>query len=181
MKKIIILFFIFANIAYGYTYNEVLLKAQASIFPKIMLLDKKLNDKLIEGKIIYTVVYEKDDYNAASEVRKFIKDSHQARLDKYQYTVNLVEFSDFSHATKSSAIYVLNSNENIQKVAEIAKEKGIIAFAYDIENLKNGLLFSLMIEKSTILYVNKENLYSKKIDFVDSLLQMVRFIDKEHS
>lgn len=46
-----------------------------------------------------------------------------------------------------------------------------------MDNLKNGFLFSLMLEKSTILYLNKENLYIKKVDFVDSLFQIVRFID----
>ncbi len=68
----------------------------------------------------------------------------------------------------------------ISKVAKVAKEKGVIAFSYDIQNLKKGLLFSLMLEKSTVLYLNKEDLNKTKIDFVDSLLQMVRFIDKSN-
>jgi len=34
-----------------------------------------------------------------------------------------------------------------------------------------------MIEKSTVLYLNKENLSTKKINFVDELFQIVKFID----
>ena len=180
MNKIIFLFLILVNIAYGYNYNDILLKAQASIFPKIMLLDKKINSKLVDGKIIYTIVYDKSDLHTAQEIKEFIDKNNGGYFDKYLYEINLVEFSDLSHQTKATAIYTLNSETGIAKVANIAKEKGIIAFSYDIENLKKGLLFSLMLEKSTVLYLNKDNLHKTKVDFVDSLLQMVRFIDKNN-
>ena len=178
MKKIIFLYLILVNVAYGYNYDELLLKAQASIFPKVMLLDRKVEDKLIDGEIIYTIVYDKSDFYTALEIKKIIDANYKGYFDKYRYKIMLVDFSDFSNNTKTSAIYVLNSDKYIKKVASIALAKGIIAFSYDTRNLKKGLLFSLMLEKSTVLYLNKENLYSQKIDFVDSLLQMVKFIDK---
>ena len=176
MKKTVLLLLMLVNLLYGMNYNELLLKTQASIFPKIMLLDKKLNEKLVDGKIIYTIVYEKNDFSIAQEVGQFIDAKYRGHFDGYNYEINLVEFSNLSTKTKASAIYMLNSDKSIKKVADIAKEKGIIAFSYDINNLKHGLLFSLMLEKSTVLYINKENLYIQKVDFVDSLLQMVRFI-----
>lgn len=169
------------NLAYGYEYNSLLLKAQASIFPKIMLLDKKIEEKLVDAKIIYTIVYDKDDYDTALFIYELINEKYKGRFDQYAYRINLVEFSDFSSETQASAIYILNSGENIKTAADIAREKGIISFSYDINNLKHGLLFSLMLEKSTVLYINKENLYTQKVDFVDALLQMVRFIDNDNS
>ncbi len=181
MKKTILFFLIFATFAYGYNYDNLLLKAQASIFPKIMLLDKKLENKLVDGKIVYTIVYEKNDYNTALEINKFIDENYKGHFNEYAYKINLVEFSDLSSMTQASAVYTLNSDKHIKKVADFAKEKGIVAFSYDVKNLKTGLLFSLVLEKSTVLYMNKENLYIQKIDFVDSLLQMVKFIEKENS
>ncbi len=180
MKKIFLLLFIFINVANAYNYNSLLLKAQASIFPKIMLLDKKLEEKLLDGKIVYTIVYDKDDYATALEIKEFIDKNHKGHFDKYIYKINLVDFLDLSTETEATAIYALNSKHNIDKIAAIAKKKGVVAFSYDIENLKRGLLFSLMIEKSTVLYINKENLHTQKVDFVDSLLQMVRFIEKDN-
>ena len=177
MKKIIFLCLIFVNLAYSYTYNDVLLKAQASIFPKIMLLDKRVEDKLIDGKIIYTIVYNKVDYDTALEISKFINENYHGYFDKYIYKINLVEFSKLSKDTEASAIYALNSSEKIDKVANFAKEKGIITFSYDLNNLKKGLLFSLVIEKSTMLYLNKDNLSTLRVNFVDSLLQIVKFVD----
>jgi len=56
MKKFFVVFIVFTITSLsGYSYNEVLIKAQSKIFPKILLLDKKLKDKLIDGKIVYTI------------------------------------------------------------------------------------------------------------------------------
>jgi len=179
MKKIVLLSLIFINIAYGFSYNDILLKAQASIFPKILLLDKKLDNKLINKEIVYTIVYEKIDYLTALEISNFIDKNYNGYFGKYPYSINLVQFSDISTQTEASAIYVLNSDKNIRKIVDIAKTKGVITFSYDIDNLKEGLLFSLMLEKSTVLYLNKESLYTKDISFVDPLYQIVKFIDKQ--
>lgn len=177
MKKTVFFCLIFVNLAYAYNYDSLLLKAQASIFPKIILLDKKLNDKLIDEKIVYTIVYDENDYDTAVEVSEFIDKKYKGYFDNYIYEINLVKFSDLSNETEATVIYVLNSKSSIIKIADIAKEKGIITFSYNIEDLRQGLLFSLVIEKATVLYLNKENLYTQEVDFVDSLLQMVKFID----
>lgn len=177
MKKIIFLYLTFVNLAFAYNYDEVLLKAQASIFPKIILLDKKLNYKLINGEIVYTIVHDESDYLIALDIRNFINKKFKGQLDKYTYRINLVNISDFSEKTQASSIYVLHVGASIAKVATIAKEKGIISFSYAVDNLKKGLMFSLSIEKSTVLYLEKRNLPSQDVDFVDSLLQIVRFID----
>jgi len=180
MKKIFFLYLTLINIAWGYNYDDIVLKAQASIFPKIILLDKKIEDKLIDGEIVYTIIYNKLDYTTALSIEEFINKNFQGRLDKYNYTVNLVEFENFSENTKASAIYVLNLNEHTEKIANIVNKKGIISFSYDIDNLQKGLMFSLVIEKSTVLYLKKEILFTSKIEFVDALLQMVRFVEAEH-
>lgn len=177
MKKFILLFLTLVNLAFAYNYDDVLLKAQASIFPKIMLLDKKLSSKLIDGKIVYTIIYDKSDYLTAVEIKDFINTKFKGHLDKYDYKINLVEFDDFSDSTEASAIYVLKLDKYIKQIADIARNKGVISFSYDINNLREGLMFSLSIEKSTVLYLERENLYTKKVDFVDSLLQMVKFVD----
>ena len=41
-------------------------------------------------------------------------------------------------------------------------------------------MFSLVIEKSTVLYLKKEILFATKIEFVDALLQMVRFVEADY-
>jgi len=180
MKKIIFIYLTFINLAYGYNYDSLLLKAQASIFPKVMLLDKKIKDKLVDSNIVYTIVYDKSDYDTALFIRDSINKKYKGYFGQYVYKINLVEFSNLSKETQASAIYILNSDKNIKKAANIAKEKGIISFSYDTDNLRQGLLFSLILEKSMVLYLNKDNLYTQKVDFVSSLLQIVKFVDKKN-
>ncbi|WP_297432002.1 hypothetical protein [Sulfurimonas sp.] len=180
MIRIFLFSILFVQVLFGYNYNSLLLKADATIFPKIMLMDKKIKNKLIDNKIIYTIVYDQCDYETAIHVKEYIENTFQKYMDRYPYKVDLAEFSHLSLATKASAFYVLKSStENIKKAANIARQKGIISFSYDINNLKYDLLFSLVIENSTILYLNKEYLHTNNIDFVDSLLSMVRFIGKK--
>jgi hypothetical protein len=181
MKKILFLYLTLVNLAFGYNYDDILLKAQASIFPKIITLDKKIDEKLVDGKIVYTIIYDKTDYATALSIKDFINNNFNGQLDTYGYKINLVDFSNFSEQTEASAIYVLNLQEHIEKIATIANTKGIVSFSYDIKNLNKGLMFSLVIEKSTVIYLKKENLYTNKIDFVEALLQMVKFIEKDYA
>jgi len=57
----------------------------------------------------------------------------------------------------------------------------VISFSYDINNLNKGIMFSLSIEKSTVIYLDKDALFTRKIDFVDALLQIVRFVDRTNT
>jgi len=177
--RILILLLMLTSLVFGYSYKSVLLDAQVSIFPRIILLDKKVQEKLIDDKIVFTIVYEERDYEAALSIVNKIDESYKGKFGEYKYVLNLVKFSDLTKDTKATAFYTLNSSKYIAKVVQVAKEKGIAAFAYDTNNLKHGLLFSLVLEKSTVLYLNKDSLQNNEIDFVNSLYLIVKFIDKK--
>ena len=181
MKKIILSLFFLSITAFGFDYNEILLKTQATIYPKIILLDKNLNNKLVNGKIIYTIIYDHEDYQTALNIKAFIDKTYNGFFDTYPYEIKLIHCVDLSTQTDTTAIYVLNTCVDVKYLADIAKEKGIISFAYDINNLGKGLLFSLNIERSTVFYLNKEKASSSNVDFVTPLLQMVKFVTKENS
>lgn len=175
MKKLLLISFILTTSLFGYNYNELLIKAQSSIFPKILLLDKKLDEKLIDGKIVYTIACETNDIHTAEKLRNTMNERYQNRLGKYSFEVNIVPFSKLTTQTRTTAVYLLNSDTGIDKVTRLAKTSGYMTFAYDIANLQHGVLLSLMVEKSTVLYLNKEGLQNHNVDFVQSLYQIVRF------
>lgn len=178
MKIFIFITLLLSNLAYGYSYNELLLKAQSAIFPKILLLDKKLDEKLVNGKIVYVIVHEAGDYDTAIQVRRQIQKQFDHQLEQYAFEIKLVDYKEISDELQATAIYALNSEKHLRSVANIAISKGIVTFSYDIANLKNGLLLSLMVEKFTVLYLNKKMLQNYHVDFVDSLYQIVRFTNE---
>ena len=173
--RILLLILMLSSLVFAYSYKSVLLDAQVSIFPRIILLDKKVEEKLIDGKVVFTIVYDDRDYETALSIVNKIDESYKGKFGKYNYIIDLVKFSDLTKDTKATAFYMLNSSDSIAKVVQVAKEKRIAAFAYDTNNLKHGLLFSLVLEKSTVLYLNKDSLQSNKmlsdlpIPFQDSL------------
>ncbi len=179
MKKIILFFILSVSTVFASSYDELLLKTQISIFPKITILDKSLNKKLINNEIIYTIIYEKNDFLIAEKIKadteSIFLNSH---IDTYKYKINLLNISSLSNQTKATVFYVLNlSKSDVKKVSQIAIKNNILTFSYDINNLYNGLLFSLNIEKSTVFYLNKKILSYKNINFVSPLLRMVKFIN----
>jgi hypothetical protein len=153
----------------------MLIKAQAIIFPKILLLDKKLNKKLVNNKIVFIIAYEEDDYIMAVYIKKLLLQRYKNFLSFHRFETKIMEFSEISEDTEATAIYALNSKTSINTLSKTCATKGIITFAYDINNLKNGLMFSLALEKDTVLYLNKENLNKHTTDFVDSLYEIVKF------
>ncbi len=174
MKKFLLISLLLTSTLFGYTYNDLLIQAQSSIFPKILLLDKKLDEKLVDGKIVYTIVCEENDYRMAEKLRDMMNDAYRNRLGSYDFEVNILLFSNLDADTRTSAIYVLNSDTGVDKVTQLAKSLGFMTFAYDIVNLQHGVLLSLMVEKSTVLYLNKQGLQTHNVDFVNSLYQIVR-------
>lgn len=160
-----------------FAYDDMLLKTQASIFPKIILLDKNIQSKLVDEKIVFTIIHKQTDTEVAKDIKDYLHTIYQEKIGKYPYEVQSVLCKDTFINTQATAFYVLGKCPDVENIADNAREKGIISFAYDLEDIQRGLSFTLNIERSTVLYMNKS--YTKKIEFIDSLLQMVRFISKE--
>lgn len=175
MRKFILFFLILSATLYAHTYNKMLIKAQALIFPKILLLDKKLNQKMIDNKIVFIIAYEKGDHATATSIQNIVSEHYKDFLSLHILETKIMEFTEISKETKATAIYALNSDTKVNNLSKICSSKGIVSFSYDINNLKNGLMFSLALEKDTVLYLNKENLNKHTTDFVDSLYEIVKF------
>ncbi len=178
MKKVSVILLFLCTTLFAYSYNDLLIKAQTALFPKILLLDKHLESKLVDGKIVYLVAYEENDVFSAAKVTELLEASYKARLDEYDFEIRMLPFEEIDENVEATAIYVLSSEKYIDRLAEIAQKKGIITFAYDIAHLKKGLLLSLVVEKSTVLYLARPYLAKYRIEFVDVLYQIVRFIDE---
>jgi len=81
MIRVFLFFILFSQSLFGYNYDDLLLKAQSSIFPKIMLLDKKIKNKLVKSKVIYTIVYDENDYQTALHVKEYINTTFKGYFD----------------------------------------------------------------------------------------------------
>ncbi len=178
MKRVLIFIFLTKIFLFAYSYDDFLLKTQAKIYPKLILLDKKIDKKLIKGKIQVGIVYDDDDLFTALSIKNLIKTLYGERLDDYSFKVIPIDMLNILNekANNFSYLYILKSVPDRLKMLSIyVKRYKIVTFTYDKNDLQYGFLFSVNLEKKPIIYMNGEAL-SKDFEFVPSLFRIVRLI-----
>ena len=164
---------------FGANSNSLLHRAQASIFPKLILLTKEPKNALVDGKIIFVIVYEEKDAVSASKLQTLMQQQYNGYIEEYPFNVVLIQYSKLDESLKASAIMALHSEKHIELPAKLAIKKKIISFVDDVAYLNYGYLFSLNLERSTVIYMNKPMLPYYGIEFSDTLYHVVRFFDEQ--
>lgn len=164
---------------FGANSNLLLHRAQASIFPKLILLAKEPNNILVNGKIIFAIVYEDEDVAVATKLRTLMEQQYNDYIENYPFKVVLIQYSELNEALRASAVMALHSEKHIGEPAKLAIKKKIISFVEDAAYLNQGYLFALNLERSTIIYMNKPMLPYYGIEFSDTLYHVVRFYDEQ--
>ncbi len=179
MKRSLLLLFFYSSLAYGYIYDTLLLTTQATIFPKIVILDQNIEAKLIDNSIVFGIVYEKEDYATAEKIKNIIRKKFNKKIDKYTLEVLLIPYETLNEKIKATAFYALNSSEKFSKIFTLASRQEVILFSYDLANLtpKEGALITIMNENKTVIYLNTLMLPSYQIEFIDVFYQIVEFTD----
>jgi hypothetical protein len=179
MKKFIIFCSIFfTTTLFGYKYDNLLLKAQANIFPKLVLLDKKIAQKALNNEIVFCIVHHPSDTIKAKNIQESIEKRFGNRLEQYKLKVITRTFDNVRRYERVNAYYILQGPlDKVKKITDIAKEKQSPTFSYDPFYFKADVLLSMTIENSSIIYLNPKVLKKYKLDFVDIFYQLVRFYD----
>lgn len=163
---------------FGFSYNPLLLRAQASIFPKVLLLVKEPKKLLVEGNIVFAIVYESEDKEPASELKRLMEEQYKGSIEGYPFKVILIQYSKLDEKLECSALLALHSDNHIGFPVKLAIKKKIVTFVEDAAYLKEGYLFSLNLERATVIYMNKPMLPYYGIEFSDTLYHVVRFFDE---
>ncbi len=171
-----LLIFLLLSIA-SFGYDELLLEAQSSVLPKIALLDKDIQKKLIGGKLQIVIACNAADIELAKETAQKIMTATGAKVGAFALNILAVEFSQLSKAD-ASMIYILNSNDvTIKKATQIASQKKIVSFVFDKANLKNGAMLSMSIERSAVITLSRSVMKESGVQFVDSFYKITRIVE----
>jgi len=175
MKKLLMLILSVFISLHSYNYDDILLKAQVKLYPKIILLDKRyMEDK--NKHITLTIVYHPSDFQKAKYIRELLEKEYENWIENTKVYIDIVTFQDVDQTIKTSAIYLLKSDPtDTKRICKIAQKKHIPVFSYDLNDLKNGALISLYIKERPILYLNQKMLNKYDIDFSDTFYQIVRY------
>ncbi len=176
--RLLLLSILLSTLLFGVSSNPLLLRAQASIFPKLILLAKEPKTLLVDGAIVFAIVYEAADIVTARKLKELMQQQYHGQIEGFPFKVVLLQYSELDKTLKASAIMALHSDKQITKPAELAIKKSILSFVGDAADLKKGYLFALNLERSTVIYMNKPMLSAYRIEFSNTLYHVVRFFDE---
>ena len=69
-------------IALSYNYNQFLLRVQATIFPKIVLLDQDIEKKISGNTVNISIVSKVDDIHVAHQLSELLVDKYGKKYDR---------------------------------------------------------------------------------------------------
>lgn len=173
MIKKILLTIVTTLTLFGSEYDEFLLQTQLSLLPKIALLEK--SHVAQKDSIDIVIVHDHDDEETARYAAAFLEKKFHGKIGKFQLNVFVSSFDRCCPPTKSSIVYCLNGSEaQLARVRSYAQKSGSITAVYDSESLKNGFLFSVILEKTPVVLMNKKTLKEQQFDFPQNLYAIVR-------
>ena len=159
------------------TYDPLLLRAQASIFPKIVLLDQDLDKKTPGDEVVITIVSTRHDPHIAQQLRKLIEDKYRGKLGNKILIVNVTTFEKFNKNTLSTAYIILHGPESlIEGVVSYASSHERIVFSYSYSSFIYNSLVSLHVKEKTYVYLNKSAIQVYGIKFLPVFYKITKLI-----
>lgn len=175
ISKILFFLFLATTLIANSIYNSNLLNIQAKVYPKIIISDKNVENKIQNNKITLTIFYEDIDYNTALVLKDKIETNYKS-LKEMSFLVNLTNIHDFDKkAPLSTAYYFLLGDRNkMSSISHFLALNNRLTFSYDDTYLENGVIFSLKINAQIDLFLNLKNLKESKIELENSIFNAVK-------
>jgi len=158
--------------------DTLLLNSHIKMIPKIMALDTRLSAKSSSNKSILAIVYEGNRKNVAQKIADEINLNHNGKVANLTFSTVALSVDEVLVRQDISFTYLTKmSTSSTRKIAAWGINNTIPTFSYDMSNLEEGILGSIAIERSTVIYMNKTVLKEGKFRFNDTLFQIARLIE----
>lgn len=162
--------------AYATEYNSLLLRAQVGIFPKIIMLDTDIGEKVNGNQINLHVVHKADDKKHAQKVKRLIDERYGNKIGVYELNVDVVE-AGLKTINTPTAYFVMDvSDDEFSKVSSIAMKNNRICFSYNYKDIESNSLISLQLKEKMYIYLSKQQLNRYDIRFQSVFYNIVKVV-----
>lgn len=174
-----IIFLLFMTFFLAFATDPFIVNAHIRMLPKIMALDTHLTSKSDPAKKIFAVVYDSNQKAEAQSIADEINKVHNGKVSTISFTAIAVSSNELIERKDIAFVYVMHkcSPKDLKKIASWSIENSIPVFSYDVSDLEYGILGSIAIERSTVIYVNKKSLKEGKFRFDEALYHIARFVE----
>lgn len=173
--RIFLLLFICINLSANSAYDLTILTLQSKVFPKIILADKDISEKLINNTIEITILYEEIDIVIVNRLKKSIEENYP-KLKDFDVVIKTLEYQDFSKITPlSSAYFFLSGKEkDIVQISDFIIKNKRLNFCYEKNYIDLGIIFGLEISSSVSLLLNLNSLKKSEINLENSIFKVTK-------
>ncbi|MFY9142033.1 hypothetical protein [Sulfuricurvum sp.] len=158
--------------------DPILLNAHIRMIPKIMALDTKITSKFTLNKANLAVIYDNNRKANAQKIADDMVQYYNGKVADIPFATIVLSADELANRHDIAFIYLTQmSTPSIKKVAKWGSTNSIATFSYNVGDLELGVLGSITIERSTIIYINKNVLKLGNLRFNDTLFQIAKLTE----
>ena len=159
-------------------YDPLLLRAQASIFPKIMLLDKEIKQKMVNNEYRIKIVTNKNETEGAEQLKLLIEEKYKSKLAGMALNVQVITGDELQNIELGTAYIVMQvDHDTYQNVISYASKKNRIVFGYNYTDFQYDTLISLLLKEKTYIYLNKPAIQMYDVKFTPVFYKIVKLVE----
>lgn len=171
MRYLILLMAFFWS-AFAEPYNNTLIDIHAKVFPKMLLSDTKIDEKLDNSTIKIIILYSDEDIIIANKLKTQMIRLYPLLKDHPLHVV-LKEYQQFDPAENTTAYYELfGDKKSIQNVNKSAQKNSRITFSYESDYLDYGTMMSLHVSGKVSPYISADALKQSNI-ILDNIIYKI--------
>ena len=169
---------LFSSHTWGGSYDPLLLRAQASIYPKIILLDQELAAKTTNNKVLISIVTTERSNRIAEHLKNSINRKYKNTLGNNKLTINIITFEEIKKAPVATAYIAMEAMETpFKKLVSHASDHSRIVFSYNYTDFKYNALISLHVKEKTYIYFNKPAVQLYNIKFMPIFYKIIKVME----
>jgi len=144
-------------------------------------MDYDLKTKINKNTIFITLFYNQSDYKSAQSLKQNIETKYEDGLGKYSLSIKLVLYSEKNIDNLNSNLYYLfpATKKEIQEVLKVAKKTKALTFSYNDDDLKYGVMSSVLIATKVKPILNLDAIKSNDITLRPILLKISKIYTKQ--
>lgn len=164
--------------AFAADTDPLLMRAQAAIYPKIILLDKDLGEKTAANVVVIKIAHASADRESALEMRRLIEKEYQNNLGGNPLRIETLSFDEFDGQAPATAYILMSGPAAVhQKITQYASGHHRVVFSYDYKDMKNNALISLLMKEKTYIYLNKAAMQQYDVRFLPLFYKIVKVLE----
>lgn len=159
--------------------DSLLQNTHIRMIPKIMALDTRLSAKTTSPKAILAIVYDSNRRVYAENIADTINLLYNNKVSNIPFSAIAFSVDEILGRRDIAFVYLPQSGktQSVKKIASWGIVNTVPTFSYDANDLENGILGSIVIERSTVVYINKNTLKEGQFRFNDILFQIARLVE----